>query len=270
MTDAVGRLAVVGLGPGALEWRTPEAAERLRQATDLVGYRTYLRQVGTVGEHQICHAFPNRQEAKRAAFALDLAAAGRDVVVVSSGDPGIFAMATAVVEELHRESTSGRWSHVEVTIVPGITAASAAAARIGAPLGHDFCLISLSDVLKPWSVIEQRIEAAAAADFVLGFYNPLSRHRPWQLGRALEVVARHRGGETPVVEAHDVGRSDEVIYTTTLAEVDAQRVDMSTLLLVGSSTTRRFTDARGRTWVYTPRHYPSTPPDSDGAAEAQY
>lgn len=260
--STVGRLAVVGLGPGTREWRTPEATQRLREATDLVGYRTYLRQVGPLAEHQTIHPFANRREAERAAYALDLAAAGGDVAVVSSGDPGIFAMAAAVVEELHRENASGRWAHVPVTIVPGVTAATAAAARIGAPLGHDLCLISLSDVLKPWSVVERRIEAAAAGDFVIGFYNPLSRHRPWQLGRALEVLGRHRAADTTVVEAHDVGRPDERIFVTTLAQVEPARVNMGTILLIGSSTTQRFTDASGREWVYTPRHYPATSPDS--------
>jgi precorrin-3B C17-methyltransferase len=264
VTAVLGRVAVIGLGPGGLAWRTPEAVDRLTQATDLVGYRTYLKQIGPVGDHQRCHAFNNRQEASRAAFALDLAAGGKDVAVVSSGDPGIFAMATAVIEELHRENATGRWDGVEVTIVPGITAASAAAARIGAPLGHDLCLISLSDVLKPWEVIEHRLSAAAGADFVLALYNPLSRHRPWQLSRALEIIATHRTADTPVVQARNVGRPDEVVVTTTLAEVDTGSVDMSTILLVGSSTTQSFTDSGGRPWVYTPRRYPNVPV-SDGA-----
>jgi precorrin-3B C17-methyltransferase len=250
-----GRLAVVGLGPGDLAWRTPEAVARLAAATDLVGYRTYLKQVGPIGEHQTCHSFNNRQESARAAFALDLAADGKDVVVVSSGDPGIFAMATAVLEELHRENGSPRWGGVELTIVPGVTAASAAAARIGAPLGHDLCLISLSDVLKPWKVIEARLEAAAGADFVVGLYNPLSRHRPWQLERALEIIGGHRSPGTPVVQARNVGRPDEKVVATTLDRVEPTSVDMSTILLVGSSTTQSFTDATGREWVYTPRHY---------------
>jgi cobalt-precorrin 5A hydrolase/precorrin-3B C17-methyltransferase len=257
-----GRLAVVGLGPGDETWRTPEATSRLAAATDLVGYGPYLRQIGSVGEHQISHSFPNRKEAERAAFALDLAASGRDVVIVSSGDPGIFAMATAVVEELHKENASGRWSGVSVTIVPGVTAATAAAARIGAPLGHDLCLISLSDVLKPWNVIEQRLTAAAAADFVMALYNPLSRHRPWQLQRALDLIGHHRSAETPVVEAHNVGRPEESVRSLTLGEVSAATVDMRTLLIVGSSTTQRFTDSAGTSWVYTPRRYPG--PSGDG------
>jgi precorrin-3B C17-methyltransferase len=253
-----GRLAVVGLGPGAVTWRTPEADERLGAATDLVGYGPYLRQIGPLAEHQEAHPFPNRKEAERAAFALDLAASGRDVAVVSSGDPGIFAMATAVVEELHRENASARWAGVEVTIIPGVTAATAAAARIGAPLGHDLCLVSLSDVLKPWEVIERRIRAAAMADFVIALYNPTSRHRPWQLQRALDLIAEHRSAETPVVEAHDVGRPGETISSLTLGQVDPATVDMGTVLIVGSSTTRQFTDGAGRSWVYTPRRYPTS------------
>lgn len=251
------RLAVVGLGPGEDIWRTPEATARLEAATDLVGYGPYLRQAGPLGQHQKAHPFPNRKEAERAAFALDLAASGADVAIVSSGDPGIFGMATAVVEELHRENASGRWAGVEVTIVPGVTAAMAAAARIGAPLGHDLCLISLSDVLKPWEIIERRIDAAASADFVLALYNPLSRHRPWQLQRALEVIGRHRVLRTPVVAAHNVGRPEESISTLTLGQVDPAAVDMRTLLIVGSSTTQQFNDGDGRSWVYTPRHYPA-------------
>lgn len=265
MTGAgTGRLAVVGLGPGGEPWRTAEAGARIAAATDLVGYGPYLRQVGVIGDRQRCHPFPNRREADRAAFALDLAAEGRDVVIVSSGDPGVFAMATAVVEELHGASRSSRWSGVEVTIVPGVTAATAAAARVGAPLGHDLCLISLSDVLKPWEVIARRLDAAAAADFVIGLYNPISRHRPWQLGAALEIVAGHRAARTPVVQARDVGRPTEHVETVSLGTLDTSTVDMRTILLVGSSTTARFTDAAGRSWVYTPRWYPAAAPASPG------
>ena len=254
-----GRLAVVGLGPGSEGVRTPQAQARLAAATDLVGYRPYLDQVGPLGPGQRTHPFPNRKEAERAAFALDLAAAGADVVVVSSGDPGIFAMASAVMEELDKEAETGRWASVEVTIVPGVTAATAAAAAVGAPLGHDLCLISLSDVLKPWEVVERRLDAAAAADFVIALYNPISRHRPWQLGRALEVLGRHRKGGTPVVVARQVGRTGEAVEITALGSVDPASVDMRTVLIVGSSTTRRFDDLNGRTWAYTPRYYPVGP-----------
>jgi precorrin-3B C17-methyltransferase len=250
-----GRLAVVGLGPGAEAWRTPEASARLAHATDLVGYGPYLALVPARTPAPARHAFDNREEATRAQFALDLAAAGRDVVVVSSGDPGIFAMATAVVEELHR-ADDGRYRGVEVSIVPGVTAASAAAARVGAPLGHDFCCLSLSDVLKPWAVVEKRLEAVAGADLVVALYNPLSRHRPWQLGRAVEILRGHRSARTPVVLGRDLGRAGETVQITTLGDLDVADVDMRTVVIVGSSTTRAFEDELGHPWVYTPRAYP--------------
>lgn len=256
--SARGRLAVVGLGPGAPAWRTPEAGERLAAATDLVGYGPYLDLAGPLLPHQRRHDFDNRQEASRARFALDLAAQGRDVALVSSGDPGVFAMATAVVEELHGDAAEGRWAGVEVAVVPGVTAAQGAAARVGAPLGHDWCAVSLSDVLKPWEVVERRLDAAAGADFVLALYNPISRHRPWQLGRALEVVGRHRAPSTPVVLGRDVARPGEVVRVVALGVLDVAEVDMRTVLLIGSSTTRSF-ERGGATWAYTPRRYPARP-----------
>ena len=195
----IGRLAVVGLGPGRLDQRTPEATARLATATDLVGYATYLAMVEPSAEQRV-HSSDNREEAARARHAIELAADGGDVVVVSSGDPGVFAMATAVIEALQAMGCP-----VPLTIVPGITAATAAAAALGAPLGHDFAVISLSDVLKPWPVVERRLDAAASADFVLAFYNPISKHRPWQLGRALEIVGGHRCAATPV--ALEIGRA---------------------------------------------------------------
>lgn len=252
---ATGRLAVVGLGPGTPAWRTPEAGERLADATDLVGYGPYLHMVGELPQRPNIHESDNREEARRARFALELATEGRDVVVVSSGDPGVFAMATAIVEELHRDP-SGAYAAVDVAIVPGVTAASAAAARVGAPLGHDFCCISLSDVLKPWAVVEARLDAAAGADFVLALYNPASSLRPWQLGRALDLLRAVRHPDTPVILARDVGRHAEEVRVTTLGTADPDAVDMRTVVIVGSSTTRAFTDGAGRTWVYTPRTYP--------------
>ena len=251
-----GRLAVVGLGPGNDSQRTPEASQRLAEATDLIGYEPYLDMVQPVLAHQIRHRFDNREETARARLALELAAQGRDVAVVSSGDPGIFAMASAVIEELHR-SAGTQLGDVAVTIIAGITAASAAAAVLGAPLGHDFCAISLSDVLKPWAVVARRLEAVAGADFVISMYNPISNHRPWQLGRAAEIIRAHRAGTTPVALARCVGRKDESARIITLAELDPRDVDMSTVVIVGSSTTVRFTDASGRQWMYTPRNYPA-------------
>ena len=252
-----GSLWILGIGPGGDSLRTPAATEAIAQATDLVGYGPYLALVpATTG--QVRHSSDNRQEADRARQALDLAAAGARVAVVSSGDPGIFAMASAVLEQLDADSTAARrWAEVTVQIVPGVTAATATAALVGAPLGHDFCVISLSDVLKPWHIIEGRIDAAAAADFVLAFYNPISKHRPWQLDAAMAIVARHRAPETPVVLGRALSRAEESVRWCPLAQFDSATVDMSTTVIVGSSTTRAFVSASGQEWVYTPRHYPA-------------
>ncbi len=242
-----GSVAVVGLGPAGPDWLTPEAQAELAAADDLVGYETYLARV-PVRRGQRRHATDNRVEAQRARHALELAAAGSRVAVVSSGDPGIFAMASAVYEQVELNGLP----EVEVRVVPGLSAMQAAAARVGAPLGHDFCVISLSDQLKPWEVVERRLEAAGAADLVLALYNPASRTRREQLERALDVLRAHRDGATPVVVARAVGSSEESVTVTTLADVDASSVDMRTLLIVGSSTTR--VTAGGA--VYTPRSYP--------------
>ncbi len=248
-----GRVSVVGLGPGGAEWLTPEARAELAEADELVGYGTYLARVpARPGQRR--HASDNRVEDARARLALELAEAGRRVAVVSSGDPGIFAMATAVLEAA--EEASNGSAGVEVRVVPGLSAMQAAAARVGAPLGHDFCVISLSDQLKPREVIERRLDAAASADLALALYNPASRTRREQLERAQEVLLRHRRPETPVVVARAVGSADEAIAVTTLAGLDAESVDMRTLLLVGSSTTRVVKNGSGTPRVYTPRRYP--------------
>lgn len=249
-----GRLVVVGLGPGDTGWLSPEAKAELSRATDLVGYETYLNMAEPLRGDQRRHSFDNREEEKRARFALDLAAEGKSVAVVSSGDPGVFAMATAVLETLHR-ADEPHWRTLEVRIVPGITAAQGAAARIGAPLGHDFCVVSLSDVLKPWETIEARLDHAAAADLVIAMYNPTSRFRPWQLERARAVILRHRKPETPVILAKSVGRGAEDVRVVTLATFDLAWVDMRTTVIVGSSKTERFPRLGGGEWVYTPRHY---------------
>jgi precorrin-2 C20-methyltransferase / precorrin-3B C17-methyltransferase len=242
---------VVGLGPGDPAWLTPEAAAAVADATDLVGYRPYLARI-PVRPGQQRHASGNTVEADRAAFALDLAAAGRRVAVVSSGDPGVFAMASAVLEQA--AAAGERWDGVPVTVLPGVTAAQAVAARAGAPLGHDYCVISLSDRLKPWPVIADRVEHAAAADFVLALYNPASRARTWQLAAVAELLLRHRRPDTPVVVGRAVGRADEELEIITLARLGSARVDMSTLVIVGSSTTR-VRQRAGRPVVFTPRHY---------------
>ena len=246
-----GCLSIVGLGPGAAELITPLATETLAGATDLVGYAPYLARVPERAG-QLRHAFDNREELARAKQALDLAAEGKSVAVVSSGDPGVFAMASAVFEAI--EAGKPAWKDVEVTVVPGVSAMLAAAARIGAPLGHDFCVISLSDNLKPWDVVLKRLEAAASGDFIIVLYNPASKARPWQLGDALHLIARHRAGATPVIFARAVSRPDERIDITTLADADPAQADMRTLIIVGSSATKLVSGRKGKRFVYTPRH----------------
>jgi cobalt-precorrin 5A hydrolase/precorrin-3B C17-methyltransferase len=253
-----GRLSVVGLGPGTAGLMAPAVRAALDAAEDVLGYDTYVSMAGPFRPEQVLHPSDNREELQRAAHAFSLAAQGRRVAMVSSGDPGVFAMAAAVLEALEN-GRDPRWHGVELEILPGISAALAAAARAGAPLGHDCCLLSLSDNLKPWEVIERRLDHAAAADLAMAFYNPISRARPWQLGRALEVIARHRAADTVVVLGRDIGRPGERLTVTTLGELTPDQVDMRTLVIVGSTTTRRFPRAAGGDWVYTPRWYPRPP-----------
>ncbi|QXH36357.1 precorrin-3B C(17)-methyltransferase [Pseudomonas muyukensis] len=253
-----GRLAVIGLGPGAAELMVPAVKAELARAQDVLGYETYVRMAGPFRDDQVLHCTDNREEMQRARHAFELAAQGRSVVVVSSGDPGVFAMAAAVLEALH-ESTDPAWQRVELEILPGVSASLATAAQAGAPLGHDFCVMSLSDNLKPWSIIEKRLDLAAQADLVLAFYNPISRSRPHQLGHALEVVRRHRHAHTPVVLGRDIGRPGQTLRVVTLGELVPEMVDMRTMVLVGSSTTCTFPRADGGEWVYTPRWYPAKP-----------
>ena len=253
-----GRLAVIGLGPGAAELMVPAVKAELARAEDILGYETYVRMAGPFRDDQVQHCTDNREEMQRARHAFELAAQGRSVVVVSSGDPGVFAMAAAVLEALHG-STDPAWHRVDLEILPGVSASLATAAQAGAPLGHDFCVMSLSDNLKPWSTIEHRLDLAAQADLVLAFYNPISRSRPWQLGRALEIVRQHRDGDTPVVLGRDIGRPGQTLKVVTLAELVPEMVDMRTMVLVGSSTTCTFARAEGGQWVYTPRWYPVAP-----------
>ncbi|QIA01351.1 precorrin-3B C(17)-methyltransferase [Pseudomonas fluorescens] len=253
-----GRLAVIGLGPGAAELMVPAVKAELARATDVLGYETYVRMAGPFRDDQVQHCTDNREEMQRARHAFRLAAQGRSVIVVSSGDPGVFAMAAAVLEALH-ESTDPAWHSVDLEILPGVSASLATAAQAGAPLGHDFCVMSLSDNLKPWSIIEKRLDLAAEADLVLAFYNPISRARPWQLGRALEIVAQHRVPQTPVVLGRDIGRPGQTLRVTTLGALTPEQVDMRTMVLIGSSTTCTFPRAEGGEWVYTPRWYGEKP-----------
>ncbi|MGF6515950.1 cobalt-precorrin 5A hydrolase/precorrin-3B C17-methyltransferase [Pseudomonas sp. BT76 TE3572] len=255
---ARGRLAVIGLGPGAAELMVPAVKAELARATDVLGYETYVRMAGPFREDQVLHCTDNREEMQRARHAFELAAQGRSVIVVSSGDPGVFAMAAAVLEALH-ESSEQSWHSVDLEILPGVSASLATAAQAGAPLGHDFCVMSLSDNLKPWAIIEKRLDLAAEADLALAFYNPISRSRPWQLGRALEIVAQHRTAETPVVLGRDIGRPGQTLRVTTLGQLTPDQVDMRTMVLIGSSTTCVFPRAEGGEWVYTPRWYGDKP-----------
>ncbi|KTC14384.1 precorrin-3B C17-methyltransferase [Pseudomonas marginalis ICMP 9505] len=253
-----GRLAVIGLGPGAAELMVPAVKAELARCTDVLGYETYVRMAGPFRDDQVQHCTDNREEMQRARHAFELAAQGRSVVVVSSGDPGVFAMAAAVIEALH-ESSDAAWHQVDLQILPGVSASLATAAQAGAPLGHDFCVMSLSDNLKPWSIIEKRLDLASQADLALAFYNPISRARPWQLGRALEIVALHRTPETPVVLGRDIGRPGQTLRVTTLGQLTPAQVDMRTMVLIGSSTTCVFPRAGGGEWVYTPRWYGEKP-----------
>jgi precorrin-3B C17-methyltransferase len=245
-----GRLTIVGLGPGDEALQTPRATDALATATDLVGYHTYLTRVPErAGQRR--HGSDNREEITRAREALQLAAAGLHVAVVSSGDPGVFAMASAMFEAI--ESGEPAWRALDIEVVPGVSAMFAAAARLGAPLGHDFCAISLSDNLKPWEVVLQRLTAAAEAGFVIALYNPISRARPWQLGAAFERLRQLLPPSTPVAFARAISRPDERVLITDLQSAMPATADMSTLVLIGSAHTRRLDRASGNPWLYTPR-----------------
>ncbi len=247
-----GRVDVVGLGPAGPQWLSPEAKRALDDATDLVGYGPYVDRVPSRPGLQR-HASDNRVEVERARHALELATAGARVCVVSSGDPGIFAMASAVMEAI--DGGPEAWRALDVRVLPGISAMQAVAARVGAPLGHDFCAISLSDRLKPWETVAARLEAAASADFVIALYNPISSQRQWQLAEACAIVGRSRGPQTPVVLARDVGGPTERVAIVELGKLNPRDVDMRTLVMIGASTTRLIPRPDGSTYVYTPRYY---------------
>ncbi|MBW8482146.1 precorrin-2 C(20)-methyltransferase [Actinomadura parmotrematis] len=241
-----GEVVVVGLGPAGREWLTPQAQDALAAADDLIGYGPYLDRV-PANARQTRYPSGNTVEADRAEHALALAEQGRRVAVVSSGDPGVFAMAAAVLEAAADE----RWRDVPVRVLPGLTAAQAVASRVGAPLGHDYCVVSLSDRLKPWKVIAGRLAAAATADLVVAIYNPASRTRTTQVAEARDILLKHRRPGTPVVIGRDVGGPAEDVKVVRLADLDPADVDMRTLLIVGSSQTKA---VGGR--VFTPRRYP--------------
>lgn len=247
-----GEVVVVGLGPGAARWTTPEVRAELARATDLVGYKTYLNRINP-RPGQRMHASDNRVESERACLALDLAKNGARVVVVSSGDPGVFAMAAAVVEE----SADDQWRDVPVRVVPGVTAANAVASLAGAPLGHDYAVISLSDRLKGWDVIVERVRAALRADLVIAIYNPGSASRIWQVAELKGILLEHKAPSTPVILGRDVGGPEQSVVITTVTDFDPAVVDMRTLLIVGSSTTTVIERAGGPA-VFTNRRYDST------------
>ena len=245
-----GKLYVVGLGPGNAGQLTPEAEEAVRNASDVFGYGPYIDRVPERAGQQK-HASDNRQEIQRAEEALRAATEGKTVAVVSGGDPGVFGMAAAVCEAL--EKGPGQWRQVDIAIVPGVSAMMAVAARVGAPLGHDFCAISLSDNLKPWPTVERRLELAATAGFVIALYNPISRARPWQLDHAFEKLRTVLSGTTPVVFGRAVGRPDERIAITQLARAQGGNADMATCVIIGSAETRVVERPGTTPLVYTPR-----------------
>src|SRR6516164_9146294 len=254
--DAIGRqrgmLAVIGIGPGDPGWRTPEVSAALAHATDIVGYSLYLDLLGRAIAGKKCHTSSIGEEEARVRLALDLGAEGRSVALVSSGDPGIYGLA-ALVFELLDLVAKPEWGTVEIRVCPGVSALQAAAARAGAPLGHDFCAISLSDLMTPWDVIRTRLESAAAANFVVALYNPRSARRPARLAEAAEILLRHRSPQTPVFLGRNLGRPGEQGRNLALSELADAEVDMLTLVLVGSSTTRRLDTDPPR--LYTPRGY---------------
>ncbi len=230
---------------------TPEASASVDAASDFFGYKPYLDRLSLRSDQQ-AHASDNREELSRARAALELAAAGRSVAVVSGGDPGVFAMAAAVCEAI--EHGPAEWRALDLEVVPGVTAMLAVAARAGAPLGHDFCAISLSDNLKPWDVIERRLRLAAEAGFVMAFYNPISRARPWQLSRAFEILRESLSAEVPVIFGHAAGRPDERMVVVSLGQAQAEQADMATCVIVGSPETRVVERPNKAPLVYSPRY----------------
>jgi len=262
-----GRLFVVGLGPGGAEWRTTTAAAALEQMDDLVGYKLYNDLAGPLPPHVVRHDFGMGDEEIRARKALELAASGRTVCLVTSGDPGIYAMATLVFELIDR-TPQPEWLRLDIQVIPGISAFQAAAALIGAPLAHDFCLISLSDLLTPWPLIVRRLEAAASADMAVALYNPVSRGRRQQLVEAVDIFLRHRSPDTPAVIGRQLGRPEQTVKVVALSELTPDLLDMLCIVVVGSSDTRVVARPRGGHWVYTPRGFSGKPSSGMRAAVA--
>jgi cobalt-precorrin 5A hydrolase / precorrin-3B C17-methyltransferase len=250
-----GKLSVVGIGPGQEVWRSPEATRIIRAADDLVGYSLYLDLIAMAGGAGRRHPFPLGREEDRVRHAMEIAGEGRNVALICSGDAGIYAMATLVFELLEQGGLSAAATRITIEVAPGISAMQAAAARAGAPLGHDFCAISLSDLLTPWSDIEKRLRAAAMGDFVIAFYNPVSQKRRTQLARARQILLEHRDPNTPVILASNLGRDGEALRITQLVAMNIADVDMLTTVIVGSTRSRTISTGDNRIWVYTPRGY---------------
>lgn len=254
-----GRLFVVGIGPGSEGWRSPEVSRMVSSASDLVGYSLYLDLLGELAVGKNRHDFPLGAEERRVEHAMELAGEGRDVALVCSGDAGIYAMATLVFQLLDDGDLSASARRIGIEVSPGISALQAAAARAGAPLGHDFCTISLSDLLTPWEVIRQRVQAAADADFVIAFYNPVSKRRRTQLAAARDILLLHRPADTPVILGNNLGRPGENVRVVALQDLNVDEVDMLTVVIAGSSESRAVATGDGRNWVYTPRGYAAKP-----------
>jgi cobalt-precorrin 5A hydrolase/precorrin-3B C17-methyltransferase len=250
-----GKLFAVGIGPGSEGWRSPEVSSFVSASTDLVGYSLYLDLLGPLAKGKVRHDFDLGKEEARVVHAMELAGEGKDVALVCSGDAGIYAMATLVFELFDKGGLSDAASRIEVQVSPGISALQAAAARIGAPLGHDFCTISLSDLLTPWVDIQRRVKAAAEGDFVIAFYNPVSMKRRTQLAYARDKLLEHRPFDTPVVLATNLGRPGELVRVVPLGDLNIDEVDMLTCVVVGSSESRTVKTGDGKIWVYTPRGY---------------
>jgi cobalt-precorrin 5A hydrolase/precorrin-3B C17-methyltransferase len=247
---ARGLLSVVGIGPGTEFMRSPDATHALQAATDWVGYGLYLDLVADVKAGQVEHRFPLGGEEDRCRHAIDLARQGKTVALVCSGDAGIYAMASLVYEIIDFEP-----ARVGIEVIPGISAFQAAAAKAGAMIGHDFCCISLSDLLTPWEIIEKRLQAAAVGDFVISFYNPRSVQRRDQLERAFAILKDHRLPDTPVVVASNLGRPSEAVKIVSFEDFNPEDVDMLTLVMVGSTQSRSVKRGDGMTYAYTPRGY---------------
>ncbi|MGB7432594.1 MAG: precorrin-3B C(17)-methyltransferase [Ahrensia sp.] len=254
---ARGTLYVVGIGPGSDGWRSPEVSDMVRRSTDLVGYSLYLDLLGPLAAGKARHDFNLGAEEDRVRHAMELAGEGKTVALVCSGDAGIYAMATLVFELIDKNGVTDAAKRIEIVNSPGISALQGAAARAGAPLGHDFCTISLSDLLTPWDDIQRRVRAAGEGDFVIAFYNPVSKKRRTQLAWSRDELLKHRPYDTPVILATNLGREGELVRIVALGELQVDHVDMLTVVIVGSSNSRVTKTGDGRECVYTPRGYAS-------------